>query len=87
LPRCGDSFAESATENSVHADSGVVIIVFQAEDDDYDNQHVLTYNAGDLYNPAASFSEPKFMSKVEARQPLKPQPFVVLETPFAGNFR
>jgi len=47
----------------------------------------MTYESGDLYNPAAMFPEPTLMSKVEARQPLKPQPFIVLETPFARNFR
>lgn len=45
------------------------------------------YEAEDLYNPAQVFHEPIFFSKIEARQPLKPQPFVVLETPFAKNFR
>ena len=57
------------------------------EDDDDDDNHQVTYESGDLYNPAATFPEPRFLSRVEARQPLKPQPFVVLETPFAGNFR
>jgi len=56
------------------------------EDDDDDDSQV-TYESGDLYNPAATFPEPRLLSRVEARQPLKPQPFVVLETPFAGSFR
>jgi hypothetical protein len=45
------------------------------------------YAPGDLYNPAQGLHEPRFFSKIEARQPLKPQPFVVLETRFARNFR
>jgi len=60
--------------------------MLQGEDEEDDGTQV-TYESGDLYNPAATFCEPRLMSKVEARHPLKPQPFVVLETPFAGNFR
>ena len=61
--------------------------MLKAEDEDDDDTSHVTYESGDLYNPAATFHEPRFMSKVEARHPLKPQPFVVLETPFARNFR
>ena len=62
------------------------MFAIQGEDEEDDGTQ-LTYDAGDLYNPAATFLEPRLMSKVEARHPLKPQPFVVLETPFARNFR
>jgi hypothetical protein len=58
----------------------------QTGDDDYDCMPV-EYATGDLYNPAQGLHEPRFFSKIEAREPLKPQPFVVLETRFASNFR
>jgi len=65
----------------------VLLMQGEAEEDDYDDDSQVTYESGDLYNPAATFPEPRLLSRVEARHPLKPQPFVVLETPFAGNFR
>jgi len=76
----------SLVEIDLRTSGACRVIVPQGEDEEDGETHV-TYDSGDLYNPAATFPEPRLMSKVEARHPLKPQPFVVLETPFARNFR
>lgn len=52
-----------------------------------DDEDDLEYNAGDLYNPAQNLPELEMYSKIEAREPLKPQAFLVLETPFVKNFK
>ena len=60
--------------------------MFQTSSDDSDDE-LVTYEANELYNPAQNIPEPEFFSKIEARLPLKPQPFLVMETPFVKNFR
>lgn len=49
--------------------------------------NVVEFVAGDLYNPAQNLPEIELFSKIEAREPLKPQAFLVLETPFVKNFQ
>lgn len=55
---------------------------------DYEDDlaNIAEFKAGDFYNPAQNLPELELFSKIEGREPLKPQAFLVLETPFVKNF-